>query len=60
MVSYLMGQTGKGVLHKHTSSALSPQDFLQGDCSKAQQKLNWKPRVAFDVSCVSNGNSHSC
>ncbi|XP_023380681.1 GDP-mannose 4,6 dehydratase isoform X2 [Pteropus alecto] len=23
-------------------------DFLQGDCSKAKQKLNWKPRVAFD------------
>ena len=32
----------------HSSSAISPQDFLQGDCSKAQQKLNWKPRVAFD------------
>lgn len=27
-----------------------PQDFLQGDCTKARQKLNWKPRVAFDVS----------
>lgn len=27
-----------------------PQDFLQGDCSKARQKLSWKPRVAFDVS----------
>ncbi|KAK2113211.1 hypothetical protein P7K49_007477, partial [Saguinus oedipus] len=25
-------------------------DFLQGDCTKAKQKLNWKPRVAFDVS----------
>uniref|UniRef100_A0A8P0PFW2 GDP-mannose 4,6 dehydratase n=1 Tax=Canis lupus familiaris TaxID=9615 RepID=A0A8P0PFW2_CANLF len=25
-------------------------DFLQGDCSKAKQKLSWKPRVAFDVS----------
>ncbi|XP_060046768.1 GDP-mannose 4,6 dehydratase [Erinaceus europaeus] len=23
-------------------------DFLQGDCTKAKQKLNWKPRVAFD------------
>ncbi|XP_064332190.1 GDP-mannose 4,6 dehydratase isoform X4 [Camelus dromedarius] len=23
-------------------------DFLQGDCTKARQKLNWKPRVAFD------------
>uniref|UniRef100_A0AC11E5M5 GDP-mannose 4,6-dehydratase n=1 Tax=Ovis aries TaxID=9940 RepID=A0AC11E5M5_SHEEP len=23
-------------------------DFLQGDCSKARQKLSWKPRVAFD------------
>lgn len=28
----------------------SPQDFLQGDCTKARQKLNWKPRVTFDVS----------
>lgn len=27
-----------------------PQDFLQGDCSKARQKLGWKPRVTFDVS----------
>lgn len=27
-----------------------PQDFLQGDCTKAKQKLSWKPRVAFDVS----------
>jgi len=27
-----------------------PQDFLQGDCTKARQKLNWKPRVTFDVS----------
>lgn len=23
-------------------------DFLQGDCTKAKQKLSWKPRVAFD------------
>ncbi|XP_078009775.1 GDP-mannose 4,6 dehydratase isoform X4 [Phascolarctos cinereus] len=23
-------------------------DFLQGDCTKAKQKLKWKPRVAFD------------
>ncbi|XP_011810524.1 PREDICTED: GDP-mannose 4,6 dehydratase [Colobus angolensis palliatus] len=23
-------------------------DFLQGDCTKAKQKLNWQPRVAFD------------
>ncbi|XP_020955407.1 GDP-mannose 4,6 dehydratase isoform X1 [Sus scrofa] len=23
-------------------------DFLQGDCTKAKQKLNWKPRVGFD------------
>ncbi|RMC16080.1 hypothetical protein DUI87_08289 [Hirundo rustica rustica] len=23
-------------------------DFLQGDCTKARQKLNWKPRVTFD------------
>lgn len=29
-----------------------PQDFLQGDCTKAKQKLNWKPRVTFDVSGV--------
>lgn len=26
----------------------SSQDFLQGDCTKARQKLNWKPRVTFD------------
>ncbi|KAL4675545.1 hypothetical protein H8959_009690 [Pygathrix nigripes] len=26
----------------------SGTDFLQGDCTKAKQKLNWKPRVAFD------------
>ncbi|KAK2534113.1 hypothetical protein Q9233_004296 [Columba guinea] len=24
------------------------KDFLQGDCTKARQKLNWKPRVTFD------------
>ncbi|XP_044945582.1 GDP-mannose 4,6 dehydratase isoform X2 [Mustela putorius furo] len=24
------------------------EDFLQGDCTKAKQKLSWKPRVAFD------------
>nr|XP_028593691.1 GDP-mannose 4,6 dehydratase isoform X4 [Podarcis muralis] len=24
------------------------EDFLQGDCTKAKQKLNWKPRVTFD------------
>lgn len=30
-----------------------PQDFLQGDCTKARQKLNWKPRVTFDVSGLS-------
>lgn len=29
-----------------------PQDFLQGDCTKARQKLNWKPRVTFDVSVL--------
>lgn len=23
-------------------------DFLQGDCSKAKQKLNWEPKVKFD------------
>nr|XP_058931560.1 GDP-mannose 4,6 dehydratase isoform X2 [Kogia breviceps] len=23
-------------------------DFLQGDCTKAKQKLSWKPRVAFE------------
>nr|XP_006138905.1 GDP-mannose 4,6 dehydratase [Pelodiscus sinensis] len=23
-------------------------DFLQGDCTKAKQKLNWKPKVTFD------------
>lgn len=34
------------------SLSLHPQDFLQGDCSKAKQKLNWKPRVAFDVSIL--------
>lgn len=33
-------------------SPSTPQDFLQGDCSKAKQKLNWKPRVAFDVSVL--------
>ena len=31
-------------------SVPAPQDFLQGDCTKAKQKLSWKPRVAFDVS----------
>lgn len=43
-----------------TTSALSPaapQDFLQGDCTKAKQKLNWKPRVAFDVSDASERSS---
>lgn len=30
-----------------------PQDFLQGDSTKARQKLNWKPRVTFDVSGLS-------
>ncbi|KAJ8790631.1 hypothetical protein J1605_004604 [Eschrichtius robustus] len=29
-------------------SVPAPQDFLQGDCTKAKQKLSWKPRVAFD------------
>lgn len=35
--------------------SLPPQDFLQGDCTKAKQKLSWKPRVAFDVSAFLYG-----
>ena len=35
--------------------SLPPQDFLQGDCTKAKQKLSWKPRVAFDVSAFFYG-----
>lgn len=37
------------------SLSLPPQDFLQGDCTKAKQKLSWKPRVAFDVSAFLSG-----
>ncbi|ELW70341.1 GDP-mannose 4,6 dehydratase [Tupaia chinensis] len=33
-------------------------DFLQGDCTKARQKLNWKPRVAFDSSRGSSLTAH--
>uniref|UniRef100_A0ABI7ZR90 GDP-mannose 4,6-dehydratase n=1 Tax=Felis catus TaxID=9685 RepID=A0ABI7ZR90_FELCA len=34
--------------YPQSSSYTLKKDFLQGDCTKAKQKLSWKPRVAFD------------
>lgn len=44
------GREGPWDCHQPVCSVPAPQDFLQGDCTKAKQKLNWKPRVGFDVS----------
>ncbi|XP_042725192.1 GDP-mannose 4,6 dehydratase isoform X1 [Lagopus leucura] len=44
-------ETGKiHVTVNHKYYRPTEVDFLQGDCTKARQKLNWKPRVTFDVS----------
>uniref|UniRef100_A0A8B9E3I1 GDP-mannose 4,6 dehydratase n=3 Tax=Neognathae TaxID=8825 RepID=A0A8B9E3I1_ANSCY len=46
-------ETGKiHVTVNHKYYRPTEVDFLQGDCTKAKQKLNWKPRVTFDVSGV--------
>ncbi|XP_010217042.1 PREDICTED: GDP-mannose 4,6 dehydratase-like [Tinamus guttatus] len=43
-------ETGKiHVTVNHKYYRPTEVDFLQGDCTKARQKLNWKPRVTFDV-----------
>uniref|UniRef100_A0A8V0YA28 GDP-mannose 4,6-dehydratase n=1 Tax=Gallus gallus TaxID=9031 RepID=A0A8V0YA28_CHICK len=42
-------ETGKiHVTVNHKYYRPTEVDFLQGDCTKARQKLNWKPRVTFD------------
>ncbi|KAM9199739.1 GDP-mannose 4,6 dehydratase isoform 2-T2 [Mergus octosetaceus] len=42
-------ETGKiHVTVNHKYYRPTEVDFLQGDCTKAKQKLNWKPRVTFD------------
>lgn len=65
--SQICGFGGSECAPTHSLSPSSPQDFLQGDCTKAKQKLSWKPRVTFDVSCplaavewagVSPGETH--
>ncbi|XP_061851844.1 GDP-mannose 4,6 dehydratase isoform X2 [Colius striatus] len=42
-------ETGKiHVTVNHKYYRPTEVDFLQGDCTKARQKLKWKPRVTFD------------